>query len=749
MKKLALALALVLWSGGAWAQNPQCPTRPAGDNSNACASTAFVQTAITGLGANPTAQVGLTAVNGVASTFIRSDGAPALSQAIAPTWTGVHTHNNNVVVANGIPLQFKDSGGTARNTMFMFSDDVVYMDGVSGIGFNMRNSLAINPQASKPGFTITQTWAGVTSNASYNLIYVTSDTANSGTDFNAALNVYLVGGTGMVGNRAAVQGLLNIGGTPTSDGNYIAVHGVGSASAPSAPFTTGSQVFGGAFWTNIQSGGTGYYLISGVEINFGINTGGSATHKTGLQIIQHTLDAVDAADTNAMLLISSQAPAVKMEDGILFTRLAGQAPLKTTGTVLRTSGADTVADFIDGFSYTVTGYAWKMANSLITGAGETLVAGYLRVGSVSAPANTTAGDITGVRLNLGNVTQVQAATISGDGSLTGYLRVGSNTAPTNTTAGDFTATRLSLGDTALTTAIIRASSSLTGGTTARGIWLDATVSSSVTTEAMGFSSTLATAAASFTAANIRHFKAAQGTIGATSTVTNQVGFYVANSLTGATNNYGFYSDIASGSNRFNFYANGTAANLFNGATTFGSGTNATSKSTGAVIVTTGGIGIGGDIWANSYYIDHATAPQFTLLVASAGIGSVSTAGTSFNYNTFGTVPHVFIYNALGGGGGERMRLTAGLNVGSAGTDPGLGNISAEGTVKTGTTTVGSLGTCNAGAKGVRWFVSDANATTFASTVAAGGANNVPVVCNGTNWIIGYANDNELNKKMAA
>lgn len=41
--------------------------------------------------ANPSASVGLAAVNGSASTFLRSDGAPALSQAIAPTWTGNHT----------------------------------------------------------------------------------------------------------------------------------------------------------------------------------------------------------------------------------------------------------------------------------------------------------------------------------------------------------------------------------------------------------------------------------------------------------------------------------------------------------------------------------------------------------------------------------------------------------------------------------------------------------------------------------
>lgn len=41
--------------------------------------------------ANPTASVGLSAVNGSATTAMRSDAAPALSQAIAPTWTGRHT----------------------------------------------------------------------------------------------------------------------------------------------------------------------------------------------------------------------------------------------------------------------------------------------------------------------------------------------------------------------------------------------------------------------------------------------------------------------------------------------------------------------------------------------------------------------------------------------------------------------------------------------------------------------------------
>lgn len=52
----------------------------------------ITSTVVASTGANPTASVGLAAVNGTATTFMRSDGAPPLSQAITPTWTGAHIH---------------------------------------------------------------------------------------------------------------------------------------------------------------------------------------------------------------------------------------------------------------------------------------------------------------------------------------------------------------------------------------------------------------------------------------------------------------------------------------------------------------------------------------------------------------------------------------------------------------------------------------------------------------------------------
>lgn len=51
-------------------------------------------------------------------------------------------------------------------------------------------------------------------------------------------------------------------------------------------------------------------------------------------------------------------------------------------------------------------------------------------------------------------------------------------------------------------------------------------------------------------------------------------------------------------------------------------------------------------------------------------------------------------------------------------------------------TVATLPAAAAGLAGYRAFVTDANATTFASIVAGGGTNGVPVYCDGANWRIG-------------
>lgn len=60
--------------------------------------------------ANPSATIGLTANNGSATTAMRSDATPALSQAIAPTWTGLHTFNPGTTPQSAILLTINAIG---------------------------------------------------------------------------------------------------------------------------------------------------------------------------------------------------------------------------------------------------------------------------------------------------------------------------------------------------------------------------------------------------------------------------------------------------------------------------------------------------------------------------------------------------------------------------------------------------------------------------------------------------------------
>lgn len=63
--------------------------------------------------ANPTASVGLSAVNGSAATFMRSDAAPPLSTTISPTLTG----NWDFAATSGVPVVIAHPGATSAVTV--------------------------------------------------------------------------------------------------------------------------------------------------------------------------------------------------------------------------------------------------------------------------------------------------------------------------------------------------------------------------------------------------------------------------------------------------------------------------------------------------------------------------------------------------------------------------------------------------------------------------------------------------------
>jgi hypothetical protein len=140
-------------------------------------------------------------------------------------------------------------------------------------------------------------------------------------------------------------------------------------------------------------------------------------------------------------------------------------------------------------------------------------------------------------------------------------------------------------------------------------------------------------AASTALTTFRGFSSALQTLGASSTISVMQGFYADSSLVSGTTNYGFYSNIATASGRYNFYAAGTADNFFQGPIksngTVAGGYFAHSAGTTAMML-------------GSYNVvkvtPNATA-TYTTTVAPAGAESsiiIVTSGTTSYTITFGT-----------------------------------------------------------------------------------------------------------------
>jgi hypothetical protein len=212
-------------------------------------------------------------------------------------------------------------------------------------------------------------------------------------------------------------------------------------------------------------------------------------------------------------------------------------------------------------------------------------------GDVYGPASATDNAIARFDLTTGKLIQNSVVTIAdttGNMAGVGTLSSGAITSSgqlTLTNASDynlyasgaganFMQGKLGIGVVPLASTITLLGSNLaTGAVTVNNILVNSSIQSDVTSQYNSYSSNPVTAATAFTLANLRHFTATQQTFGVGSTVTNQFGFRAENTLTGATNNYGFNGNIASGTGRWNFYAAGTAANYFAGNVGIGTTTN--------------------------------------------------------------------------------------------------------------------------------------------------------------------------------
>ena len=222
--------------------------------------------------ANPSATIGLTTVNGSATTAIRSDGAPALSQAIAPTWTNDHiwgtdkkvTFRDSALYINSIADGYMDF---TADTAFRFNTgklgigvtptnfvDIEKNDGVAGTVCQIKNNT---------GGTGAYASLIVASNSGRGEVNAYDDAYTGNLEYAGKLLLYTASPALML-NAAAAAGVIefytggsagaNKFGTINSNGlipyNNATIHAIAQNGAPTS--TTD-----GALWLDLDASANG------------------------------------------------------------------------------------------------------------------------------------------------------------------------------------------------------------------------------------------------------------------------------------------------------------------------------------------------------------------------------------------------------------------------------------------------------------------------------------------------------------
>ena len=198
--------------------------------------------------------------------------------------------------------------------------------------------------------------------------------------------------------------------------------------------------------------------------------------------------------------------------------------------------------------------ATDLTGSLFGTASQALTASYV-----------LASGVVGLNLSLISTGSVSASV--GQSTSSFQVTSGSNTLMILNNSGSLT-----IGSSPASQLVLRVSRNITGNAISRGVIVDGTIQTDVTSTALMFSTSPTTVASAFTLPTLYNYYASGVSTGSSSTVTNQYGFYAESNMINATNNYGFFGNIPSGSNRWNLYMADTAPNYIAGNLVIGTTT---------------------------------------------------------------------------------------------------------------------------------------------------------------------------------
>lgn len=164
-------------------------------------------------GANPTASAGLSAVNGSAGTFMRSDGAPAIDQSIVPTWSGQHKFTAIRRMEAAIPQEIwneTDGGSNAKRWTHYANAEVFHFATYNDAESVLKDYLAIARSGNTP---TAMTYGNATDNPSHTMHgALTVNIPSGGTmTFNIASGGVLVEAPSGVNARIRVNTLASSG----------------------------------------------------------------------------------------------------------------------------------------------------------------------------------------------------------------------------------------------------------------------------------------------------------------------------------------------------------------------------------------------------------------------------------------------------------------------------------------------------------------------------------------------------------
>jgi hypothetical protein len=450
------------------------------------------------------------------------NGAVALGDAAADLITVPGTVNSNVLFTDN-SFDIGASGATRPRTGYFGTS--VLSPLVTATNVQVTNVKANDGTAA---VTITDSTGAVGVSTAFTLSTATG---------NIALGTSQTTGTLTAGGTAATGTITVDQSTKTHTLN------VGSGATENAATKT----------VNIATGG-----VSGSTTTITIgSTNGTATTLNG------TLTATDAvtfsATTQNISLGASQTTGTWTAGG-------------TAATGAITLDASTKAHTLNIGSGATESGATKTINIGTEGVATSTTT--MTIGSANGTTITMNGTVTAATLNSTTIdtTNLEVTNIKakdGTAAIAIADSTGAVSISTNVTLGDASTDTVTVngymgvgGAASSNVGLFVRNSSLT--TTAQsGVTSSITGTSSAVSIIRGFASAPSTEAASFTAASVAGFWALNASKGAGSTITDLHGIYIADQTQG-TNNYGITSLVTSGTNKWNIYASGTAANYFAG-----------------------------------------------------------------------------------------------------------------------------------------------------------------------------------------